>query len=259
MKEQFDNAIDIIKQQPIRGCITGSILLGFFPERQQDVDVFVYDNSSFNFMFYKMYFSNQFVPLDEKEQKKIDRYIKGDDLGFYKIGVKSIKFLYNTCVPINLCIKKERGGKSRVIDSAAQVLRSFDMDVVCQAYDILSKNTLDLTKDSLKTGIVSWNTWNEDYYSENIWNSVRFFRQMERFIKYHGRVTYGGVVLNTDLVAKKHIELIDKIQDYDNIHDNENVEKLKENTKIIKQVCIDWLNTHIFTEDQRAILSTVDI
>ena len=43
MREQIDNAIALIKQQDINGCITGSCLLDYF--QGQDIDIFVYDKS----------------------------------------------------------------------------------------------------------------------------------------------------------------------------------------------------------------------
>ena len=43
MKQQVENAIKWIKEQPIQGCITGSCLLDYF--EGADVDVFVYNLS----------------------------------------------------------------------------------------------------------------------------------------------------------------------------------------------------------------------
>ncbi len=42
MEEHYKNVFDILKQQDINGCITGSYMLGYFKdwESQQDIDVF---------------------------------------------------------------------------------------------------------------------------------------------------------------------------------------------------------------------------
>ena len=52
----------------------------------------------------------------------------------------------------------------------------------------------------------------------------------------------------------KYIELIDKIQDFDNIFHSENfAEKLKvkkENTQLVRDICELWLKSHEITPEQ---------
>ena len=62
MKEQIDNLINFIKQQKVYGCIAGSCFLGEF--EGQDVDVFLYDKSSFINMYYTLKFNDMFTITD---------------------------------------------------------------------------------------------------------------------------------------------------------------------------------------------------
>ena len=94
MKEQINNAIDWIKEQPIKGCITGSCLLEYF--EGQDIDVFTYDEKSFNKILFAMHHNDMFTILDPLEKWKFEQYINKNNSTFYKFGLITIKFNYNT-------------------------------------------------------------------------------------------------------------------------------------------------------------------
>lgn len=241
MKEQVDLAIEWIKEQPIKGCITGSCLLDYF--EGQDIDIFTYDEKSFVKMLFAMHHSKLFTILDPLENWKFQQYINKNDSTFYKFGMITIKFTYNTCVPVNVVYKK----KNQDIFS---VISSFDIDIICKGYDLETKQYLDLSENRGK--IASWNKWNTMFYSDEIWQISRVLRQLERCFKYHKRG------YNTDEVVLKYVELLDKLQDFENIFTSENFdEKLKitkENTFIVKQICQLWLETHTITDDQIELL-----
>lgn len=246
MKNNINNAIVWLKasHEPnynVRGCITGSCLLDYFPD--QDVDLFIYDEASLRNIFYKMYFDPMFLLLDEKEKWKFEEYINSP----YdkKPSIYTVKFKYNTCIDVNIILKSK-------CNSIYQVLSSFDFDIVTKAYDLETKQYLDLTNGSTITKIASWNKWNTNYYNPKIWQSSKLLRQILRLIKYYKRG------YNTDPAAEKYLELINNIQKYQDIWKTiksiEKIEYIKENTKIIKQICEVWLETHEISEEQLELL-----
>lgn len=244
MKENLDNAMEWVKsQKDVKGCITGSYLLDYFPDENQDLDVFLYSEKSFTELFYAMYYDPMFTILDPLEKWKADSYrLKDND--FYKFGLITIKFTYNTCVPINIILKKK-------CTDIFSVLASFDMDIISRGYDIETKQILDLSENR-GSKVANWNKWNTAYYSSEVWQISRILRQLERCFKYHKRG------YNVDAVVLKYIDLIDKIQDFTNIFNSENytetLEIKKSNTKIVKQICEKWLETHEITSKQIELL-----
>jgi len=126
-------------------------------------------------------------------------------------------------------------------------LSSFDIDIICKGYDIQTKQMLDLSQN-LPGKTATWNAWNPSFYSQEVWEISRILRQMERCFKYYKRG------YNTDPVVLKYIELIDEIQNHVNIFSSENyTDKLKikkENTRIVKEICKVWLETHEITDKQ---------
>ena len=244
MKEQINNAIEWLKKQEIRGCITGSCMLDYF--EGQDIDCFVYDEKQFNKLLFAMHHSDMFTILDPLEKWKFDQYTNRNNSTFYKFGLITIKFDYNTCIPVNIILKKK-------CTDIFSVLSSFDLDIICRGYDIQTKQFLDLS-ENLPDKKATWNKWNIAYYSNEIWQISRILRQLTRCIKYHKRG------YNTDDIVLKYIELIDTLQEYENIFSSENfTEKMKitkENTIIVRKLCETWLDTHDITDDQLALLET---
>jgi hypothetical protein len=244
MKEQINNAIDWVKEQPVKGCITGSCLLDYF--EGQDIDCFVYDEKSFNKLLFAMHHNPMFTILDPLEQWKFDQYINKNNSTFYKFGLITIKFNYNTCVEINVILKK----KAMDIFS---VLSSFDLDIICKGYDIETKQYLNLS-ENLPEKKATWNKWNTTYYSDEIWAISRVLRQLNRCFKYHKRG------YDTDDIVRKYLELLEKLQKYESIFSadtfNEKLKVTQENTFVVKQLCEIWLETHEITEEQMQILES---
>lgn len=242
MKENIEKVIEWIKEQPIKGCITGSCLLEYF--ENQDVDIFIYDEKSFIKLLFAMHHSSDFHILDKLEKWKFDKYINDNNDNFYKFGLVTIKFTYNTCIPVNVILKKN-------CKNIFSVLSSFDMDIISKGYDIETKQYLDLSTNG-DTKIATWNKWNTKFYSSEVWELSRILRQLERCFKYHKRG------YNTDSVVLKYIELIDRIDEYENIFNSENFnEKLsrtKNNVKIVKEICNIWLDTHTISDDEIELL-----
>jgi len=244
MKEQIGKAVEWIKNQPIRGCITGSALLDYF--EGQDIDVFTYDEKAFTELYYSMYHNPMFTILDKLEVWKSDMFRTKNEFGNkHHTGVTTIKFMYNTCVPVNIILKKN-------CSNIFSVISSFDLNIICKGYDLQTKEYLDLTTNPGK--VASWNKWNPAFQNTEIWSISRILRQLERCFKYHKRG------YNTDTVINKYIELIDTLQEFQSIFNSENFnDKLKitqQNTLIIKQVCQVWLATHEITDEQIELLKT---
>lgn len=241
MKEHIDYVIEYLKKQPIKGCITGSCLLGYF--ENQDVDLFVYDEKSFTKILFNLYYNNNFLILDPLEKWKLDQYFNKEH-GKASFGITTIKFVYNTCIPVNVIFKKG-------CINAFSVLASFDIDIICKAYDIETRQYLDLS-ENLPNKQATWNKWNTNFYDPELWQIGRILRQLERVIKYHKRG------YNTDAVCIKYIELIDEVQKFQNIFNSNNFsEKLairKNNTKVVKQICEVWLKTHEISDEQLELL-----
>jgi hypothetical protein len=242
MREQIDAAVDWLKEQPIKGCITGSCLLDYF--EGQDIDCFVYDEKSFQELCFSMHYNDKFQILDPLEKWKWDQYRTKNNSTFYKFGLITIKFHYNTCVEINVILKK----KAKDIFS---VISSFDLDIICKGYDIQTKKFLDLS-ENLPGNKATWNKWNTTYYSDEIWAISRVLRQLNRCFKYHKRG------YDTDEVVLKYVELLEKLEKYESIFSKEEFnEKLKitqANTMIVKEICNVWLRTHDISEEQMELL-----
>ena len=244
MEQQFNNLLDYAKTLEIRGCITGSSLLGYHPNA--DVDIFCYDEKAFTELDYELRHNKMFQITDELEKWKSDMFRNNTSFtNKHSSGVTTIKFLYNTCINLNIILKKNN-------TNCFSVISSFDMNLICKAYCLQSKQYLDLSGDSAITKIVDWNRWNPQFTSSDVWDISRILRQLERCFKYQKRG------YNCDAVVKKYLELIGNIETYESIFSSENFnEKLartKHNTQIIKNVCKVWLATHEISDDELRLL-----
>lgn len=245
MEEQFNKALEWAMSRDVKGCITGSSLIQYFNEKS-DIDIFCYDQASFLKLYYEMYYDPMFQLLDKLEIWKSEQIMSKDFFNSKNYGgVTSLKFTYNLCINVNIILKKS-------FDNVFAVISSFDMNLVCKAYCLQSKKYLDLTEGSVESKIVDYNSWNPMFSGNEIWNISRILRQLERTIKYHRRG------YNTDKVVLKYIELIGKIEEYDNVFTSESFkERLTEmqtNTRIVKEICKKWLQEHSLTDKEMELL-----
>lgn len=244
MKQNIDNAIEWLKEQPVKGCVTGSTMIGYW--EGADIDIFVYDEKSFTKILYAMHYNEMFNILDPLEQWKFEQQTTKNYDNFQKFGLCTIKFSYNTCVDVNVILKKK-------CTDIFSVLASFDLDIICKGYDIQTKQYLDLSENNGEK-IATWNKWNPAYYSGEIWQVGRLLRQLSRCFKYHDRG------YNTDAVVRKYMELVDSVQDYENIFNSNSFKETltlrKTNTKIVKDICETWLETHKLTELELELIET---
>jgi hypothetical protein len=246
MKEQLDNAIELIKQQDINGCITGSCLLGYFPDWNQDIDVFVYDKSSFNKLLFFFHYNSLFQILDPLELHKFNDYINNDKSSIEQLGLITIKFKYNLCIDVNVIFKKHQ---TNLFD----VISNFDLDIIATGYDIRTQKTLSLRES---TGMIgTWNRWNNNFYTTDFWSTKRLLRQFERVIKYTNR----GYDLSE--VTSKYIEIVEKIISTNNYYKSEKGKKYFDDTIEQFQIVLKILKVYQrdlkITPEELLILQTI--
>lgn len=244
MKEQIDNAIELLKKQEINGCITGSCLLDYF--EGQDIDLFTYDKASFTKLLYFMYYNPMFNILDPLEKHKFEEFTNEDKSSLDSLGLITIKFKYNLCVDVNVIFKKFN-------KTCFDVVSNFDLDIITTAYDIKTGKTISLRESTGKVG--TWNKWNGTFYKCNFWGTKRLLRQFERVIKY----TQRGYDLTS--VTDKYIEIIEEIILTDNFYKSEKGNKYFEDTieqfEVVLKILKVWKRDLSITPEQLLTLKTL--
>jgi len=244
MKEQINNCIKLLKQQDVNGCITGSVLLDYF--EGADIDLFVYDKSSFNKLLFFMHYNPMFTILDKLEQHKFDEYINEDKSSLESIVLITLKFKYNLCIDVNVVFKKFH---KNIFD----VLSNFDLDIIANGYDIKTGNYLSLRTTTGLEG--TWNKWNTSYYKCNLWSCKRLLRQFSRVVKYTERG------YNLESVTDKYISLIEEILSKDNIYETEKGtifhEKTQKEFEIVLKILQVWKVEKKMTPENLLVLQTL--
>lgn len=244
MKEQIDNAIELLKKQDVNGCITGSVLLDYF--EGADIDLFMYDKSSFNKLLFFMHYNPMFTILDPLELHKFNEYINDDKSSLDSIGLISIKFKYNLCIDVNVVFKKFH---KNIFD----VLSNFDLDIIANGYDIKSKQYLSLRESTGKEG--TWNKWNTSYYKSDLWSCKRLLRQFSRVVKYTERG------YNLDEVTDKYISLIEDILAKDNVYKSEKgtlfYDKTQKEFEIVLKILQLWKKDKVMSKEDLLVMQTL--
>lgn len=244
MREQIDNCIELLKQQDVNGCITGSVMLDYF--EGADIDLFMYDKSSFNKLLFFMHYNPLFNILDPLEQHKFDEYINEDKSSLESIGLITIKFKYNLCIDVNVVFKKFH---KNIFD----VLSNFDLDIISNGYDIKTGNYLSLRTTTGLEG--TWNKWNTSYYKCNLWSCKRLLRQFSRVVKYTERG------YNLESVTDKYISLIEEILSKDNIYKTEKGtlfhEKTQKEFEIVLKILQVWKVEKKMSPENLMVLQTL--
>ena len=244
MKEQIDNAIELLKKQDVNGCITGSVLLDYF--EGADIDLFMYDKSSFNKLLFFMHYNPMFTILDPLELHKFNEYINDDKSSLESIGLITIKFKYNLCIDVNVVFKKFH---KNIFD----VLSNFDLDIIANGYDIKSKQYLSLRESTGKTS--TWNKWNTSYYKSDLWSCKRLLRQFSRVVKYTERG------YNLDEVTDKYISLIEDILAKDNVYKSEKgtlfYDKTQKEFEIVLKILQLWKKDKVMSKEDLLVMQTL--
>ena len=185
-----------------------------------------------------------FLIIDKMEQWKANDWCDSSCKGsIKKLGLVTIKFVYNMSIEVNIIFKEKN-------HSIFDVLSTFDLDIIAVGYDLKSKKTLDLSESTGKD--CTWNKWNKAFYNPNIWAVSRILRQLERCFKYHNRG------YNTDEVALKYKEILNSMLEYENIFNSEKVDEkvqsVQKNSKILIKIIDLWLEKHTISETELELL-----
>lgn len=244
MKEEINNAIEILKKQDIEGCITGSCLLDYF--EGQDIDLFTYSKSSFTELLFFMKFNPMFQILDPLELHKFNDFVKNDKSSLESLGLITIKYKYNLCVDVNVIYKKHN---KTIFD----VISNFDLDIIATGYDIKTGKTLSLRETSGLEG--TWNKWNNSFYKTDFWSIKRLLRQFERIVKYTERG------YNLTSVTDKYIEIIESIIKTENFYKSQKGVKYFTDTieqfEIVLKILKIWKRDLKLTPEELLIIKTI--
>jgi hypothetical protein len=246
MKEQFENAITLIKKQEnLNACIAGSAMLGYQEDWNQDIDIFCYDEQSFTALLYFMHYNPMFNILDKLELHKFNEYTQRNKSSLASIGLITLKFTYNLCIPINIVFKKYQ---KNIFD----VLSAFDIDLIAQGYCLKTGKYLSLRES--KDYVGTYNSWNTSFHIVDQWSCRRLIRQFLRVIKYTER----GYDLTS--VTEKYISMIQEILDEDNIYKTQKGTEFYDRTQkefsIVLQILQVWKLEQKMTPENQLILQT---
>lgn len=247
-KEKIEIAINVVKSMPIRGCITGSCFLpGFDPDAwgsTPDVDVFVYSEADLVRACTLAEYTLNMKPgtgsdrSEKQERWKLGRLFK-NGLN-YKLGITTYKF-YCDGVVLNFTYKmsKEHGRWVPITD-APGVLRSFDMSIVLQAYDIESKIMYDLRPDNVPVTTAIPNPMRD--HDCVMWTVSKWVRQFDRVVKYYSRG------FDTRPMAEFYLKMIDECIDagclFDSEESHEAFDTFSEEFLAKRAIIADWLEDH---------------
>ena len=175
---------------------------------------------------------------EKQERWKLNRLFKG---GLNKkIGITTYKF-YCDGVVLNFTYKmtKEQGRWVPITD-APGVLRSFDMSIVLQAYDIESHIMYDLRPDNVPVTTAIPNPMRD--HDCVMWTVSKWVRQFDRVVKYYSRG------FDTRPVAEFYLKMIDECIDagclFDSDESHEAFDMFSEEFIAKRAVIADWLEDH---------------
>lgn len=246
--EKIKAMVEVVKRMPINGCITGSVWLpGFDPDAwgsTPDVDVFVYSEDDLIKAITLAEYTLDMTPgtgterSELQERWKIQRLM---DNGLnYKIGITTYKF--SSCgVVLNFTYKmRKEHGHWTPITSACEVLASFDMSIVMQAYDIRTHVMFDLRPDNVATTVAVPNPLRQADHM--MWTVAKWVRQFDRVVKYYSRG------FDTRPMAEFYLDMIDDCMRAGCLFDSEESQNafasFSEEFLQKRNVIADWLEAH---------------
>lgn len=206
--EKMHKAIEVVKTMPIKGVITGSCFLPHFdPDAwgtTPDIDVFCYGEDQ---LIKAITFAEYVLGMTPgkgserttaQEKWKIDRLYK---TGLnHRIGITT--YTFECCgIMVNFTLKERKiRGRWSVLFTAEDVLKSFDMSIVMQGYDIETGIFYDMRMGDPMTAIP--NPLRD--HDCTIWTVAKWVRQFDRVIKYHNRG------YDTRPMAEFYLKMIDE-------------------------------------------------
>ena len=248
LKDKIAKAIEVAKNMPINGCITGSCFLpGFDPDlwgSTPDVDIFVYSENdlmrAIDYAQYqlKMKPGTGSIRSEQQENWKLDRLMKG---GLNtKIGITTYKFNSDGVI-MNFTYKQTKvAGRWVPITNAPSVLLSFDMSIVMQGYDIKSRTMFDMRPDNVPAKTAIPNPLRD--HDCVVWTVQKWIRQFDRVVKYYSRG------FDTRPMARFYLKMIDECIDagclFDSEESHDYFERSSEEFLAKRAQIADWLEEH---------------
>lgn len=181
LTKEIKATIELLKDSPIDGCITGSSLLDAdFDEwsSKPDIDIFCYSYSAqVHAIDYLQYFMG-FEPgkregvAEDAEAWKIDK-VRTTDYN-YKKPLSTVS-LYRDNVTVNISFKPHQ-------TKAVDVISCFDMTIIMKAIDIPTGYEIDFTNGSK---VANANPMRK--FKTDMWTVSQWVRQYDRVIKYWDR------------------------------------------------------------------------
>lgn len=208
--DKVRRAVDVVKELPINGCITGSCFLpGFDPDlwsSKPDIDVFVYSEDDLVRACTIAEHGLKMKPgkgTDRSEKQERWKLGRLYDQGLnYKIGITTYTF-YCDGIMLNFTFKQTKSqGRWVSLVNCPSVLMSFDMSIVMQGYDIQSKVMFDLRPDNVPATTAIPNPLRS--HDCVMWTVAKWVRQFDRVVKYYGRG------FDTRPMAKFYLDMIDE-------------------------------------------------
>ena len=246
LKEKISRTIEVLKTLPINGCITGSCLLPVFEPDEwgstPDVDVFVYGETELVRAVTIAQYALDMTPgtgsqrSKEQEEWKLNRLFENGVN--YKIGITTYKFFCDGVV-INFTFKQMKNhGRWVPIISAPEVLRSFDMSILMQGYDIKQHVFYDMRGEDVFVARPN-PLRNQDCV---MWTVQKWIRQFDRVVKYYGRG------YDTRPMAEFYLKMIDQCIEvgclFDSSESNELFESMSKEFLEKRAVIADWYDEH---------------
>lgn len=207
-KDKIDTMIEVVKTLPIEGCITGSCFLPTFDpdgwDTEPDVDVFVYNEVQLARACVFAQYVLGMTPgkgterSQMQEEWKIQRFLH--DGTNRRIGITTETF-YCEGVMLNFTYKTTKVRDKWIpCASVEAVLKSFDMSIVMQGYDISTHTFHDLRCSDPMVAVPN-PLRRHDCMS---WTVRKWIRQFDRVVKYYNRG------YDTRPLAQFYLDMIDE-------------------------------------------------
>ena len=156
----------------------------------------------------------------------------------YKIGITTYKFFCDGVI-INFTFKQMKNhGRWVPIISAPEVLRSFDMSILMQGYDIKQHVFYDMRGEDVFVARPN------PLRSQDcvMWTVQKWIRQFDRVVKYYGRG------YDTRPMAEFYLKMIDQCIEvgclFDSTESNELFESMSKEFLEKRAVIADWYDEH---------------
>jgi hypothetical protein len=175
---------------------------------------------------------------EQQEHWKLSRLFK-NGLN-YKIGVTTYKFSSDGII-LNFTYKMTKlKGRWEPVADAPSVLKTFDMSIVLQAYDIASHIMYDMRPNDVPVMTAVPNPMRE--HDCVMWTVSKWVRQFDRVVKYYDRG------YDTRPMAEFYLKMIDECIEagclFDSDESHEAFDMFSEEFLVKRAVIADWLEDH---------------